>query len=354
MVNIRHVAARAGVSVTSVSNVLNDNKGTVSEEKRRLILQTIEEMGYRPNRRVRQLRKQANLTIAVQIDSTAISSNIWRPTIALDMILLQGIGRQAEERGYHTHILIPEQSRDIEDIYRQVIKENAVDGIVLVGFSSALDDCLIKPLLEELKQCAIPCVTRDTRLYAQGVPYVIYDLSNGINAAAGRLADLGHKRGAYIGTVDRKIINSCPPRFCLFESCLAKHGLSFAEELVFDERTEFDAYRRTLQIIDNDILPTFIVYSSDHLAMTGLEAMHDRGIKVPRDVSLVSIDNAPYAATARVPLATIDQHHLEQGRVLARVLLDQVENKGASAPDITLVRSDFIERDSLGGARGES
>lgn len=346
-VTIVEVAALAGASPAAVSHVFNNRQGMVGRALRERILRAANDLSYRPNRRARQLRKQANLVISVQLDSSATSSNGWRPTIVFNLLMIQGINAYVSDHGYHLHMLIPDAGQDHLEIDRKIIRENAVDGLIAFGVPS-MSDAQRRQLVDDLKRLRLPVVTLDSQLAALGVPRVSVDLQPGIHAAAGRIAELGHRRIGYVGRTPLLTVSEWISRFDLFCRAFAIHGLAFEETCIRPAGMEVEAYRQVRQMMTLPHRPTCLICTGDHLGMAAIEAVQDSGLRVPRDVSIVSFGNGPFVQASPVPLATIHQHHFDQGATLAKVLLDQIDHRQVKPAAVTLVGSSFVERDSLG------
>lgn len=348
-VTIAQVAARAGTSPAAVSYVFNGRQGAVGDTKRKRILEVAEQLGYRPSRKARQLRKQANLVISAQFDSSITTNNAWRATSVLSLVMVQGMNSFASQRGYHLHMLVPAPGDDYRDISAQVLEENAFDGVALFGLVD-LTDAQRREIVDGLKRCNVPAVTLDRTLAADGLPRVSVDLQPAIDAAAQRLVELGHRRIAYIGTRGSDMLSEWVSRFDLFDRALRAGGAGIAADMIIEQYGEIEVYEATCALLDRKPRPTAVIYTGDHIAMAGARAMLARGVQPGRDMSIVSFGNAPYADAAPVPLACIDQRHHEQGATLARVLFDQIDRPDIEPPSVTLVRSHFVDRASLGPA----
>jgi|GEM_PF-2763105 len=349
-VTITQVAARAGTSPASVSYVFNGRTGAVGAAKRQQILAAADELGYRPNRRARQLRKQANMVLSIQIDSSIITDNRWRPTAVLNFLMVQGINSCATSRGYHLHLIVPASGEDSQEISAQVLDENAVDGVIFFGLAS-VTDAQRREMVERLGSCRIPGVTLDRTLAAEGMPRVSVDLQPAIEDAAACMVANGHQRIGYIGPRFMETLSEWIDRFELFERALGAHNAVFDPDMIIPQTGEVEAYQATCALLDRSPRPTCIVYSGENMAMAGAKAIISRGLTPGRDMSIVSFGNAPYIAASPIPLSVIDQRHHEQGATLARVLLDQIDRPNVEPPAVTLVRSRFVERDSLGPVR---
>jgi len=350
-ITIKEIAGRASVSTTTVSSVLNGGKIIVGAGTRQRILDAVKELGYRPSRGAKQLRSRKSRVIALQIDSRIMSDEAWRPTVLLSLLQVQGICAYARGRGYDVSLMIPRHGKDVEEIEAQVVKENSVDGIILTGWKD-LPEVELEALLASLVRCDIPVVTLDYKIYERGYPSVSVNLRAGIKKACSRLVGLGHVRIGYVGRMG--VVNplDAQQRFDIISEELASYGLAFPAGYVVDISSEVDCYRKTLKILESaEDRPSCVIYHGDHMAMAGISAIMDLGLEIPGDISVLGIDNAPYAEGAPVPLATVDQKHYEQGVMLAKQMIDKIENPDSPVPGLSVIETEFVDRASLGRAK---
>lgn len=349
MLTLQDIAREAGTSKATVSNVLNNRPGMASAPVRQKVLETARRMGYRPNRLARQLRRQSHRVISVALSSDFAFNNRWRPTLVLTLRIVQGISSYASDQGYHVHLLAPAEDADLAEIRKQCIGENAVDGVILMGLANVAEKDLEK-LVAELQQIRVPVVTMDRFLMGLGVPGVNVDIRPGCRQAAELLARSGHRSVAFIGIGDRSVRSHLISRLTALREEFEHAGVSLPEKFVIKTDTELDAYCATRALLDRGDLPTCLVYTGDFMAVAGLRAIRERGLRVPEDISVLSFNNALSARSSEVPLTTIDLKHFEQGRCLATVLLNQVERPESPVPRLTLVASELVERRSVGPA----
>lgn len=351
LVTIRDVAEKAGASISAVSYALNRRPGMVNAKKRERILAVAREMGYRPSRQARQMRRQANMTLAVQFDSAAVSDNVWRSSMAQSWLTLRGISECTAARGYHLHLLTTGSEQDCDRFEQQVLRENAVDGVVFMGFSQRdVAKQWVPRLLEQMDSLAMPAVGIDEMLADQGVPLVAVNLEPAVQQAAKRMRELGHRKVAYVG-VGYPLVSERQSRLTLFRDALDQLGVSLPDEWIVPTRIEIDGYRHTRQLLDAGHRPDCILYSGDHLAMAGIQAILDCGLRVPGDISVLGMDHAPYSAASPIGLASLEKHFYDHGWTLAKLLCDQIENaQDAQVPARTALDARFVDGPSLGQA----
>lgn len=334
-----------------MSYALNDRANALSPATRDRILETARQMGYRPNRKARQLRRGANLMLGMHINSMLLSSNAQRLIATLPLTVFQGVAAHAAERGYRVQLVLPAENEDIAEIRRQVVDENAVDGLVLMGLppEPSVTDGEVDDLVQALGRVKVPATTLDRRVSERGIPLVAVDREAAVRQVAQRLAALGHRQVTYAGMVGHTA-NEPRSRVMMFQELFEAHGIVLPSASVYDVALEVGAFQLVHRLMSGADRPTCLVFSGDHLAMAAVTALRDLGLDVPRDVSIVSMNNALYARESPVPLATIDHHYHEQGVMLARLLLDRMDDPQASPAPVSLVTATFIDRASLGPA----
>lgn len=344
------IAKRVNTSPATVSYALNNNGKGVSEQTRDRILRAADEMGYRPNRRAQQLRSGATKTLAFQLDSSVLNCNRRRVTATLPMTIFQGAARYARDQRYHAYLLMPPDGDDLGEARRQVLEERSFDGIILSGFDD--EDQRIGQFTADLKKAGIPAVSVDRRLIKYGIPFVGVGRERGITEASDRIAEHGHRMVAYVG-LQHATFNEPEPRSEVFRRALAEHDVELSTQLSPPIATEIDSYRAIRSLLENlsaDQRPTCLIFGGDHLAMAGMQAVADLGLEVPTDLSIVAMNNAPYAREAPLPLCTIDHRYRDMGVMLSKSVIDHITDPKSPLPESTMLPALFIDNDSLGPA----
>jgi DNA-binding LacI/PurR family transcriptional regulator len=293
---IRTVAARAGVSKSLVSLVLQ-NSPHVSEEKRQAVLKAVAELGYRPDPVARSLAERRTRTIGVVIDDL---SNPWY------VELLDGLRPVLHEHGLRP--LLADGRTEPDAV--QALSDLRVDGLVLVGTptTSAVDQVngLTSP---------IPTVVAGTREpLLPTVDVVANDDYRGGQLATTHLLELGHRRITHIigeGEVGRL-------RRAGYEAVMTDAGLNPVS--VPGDWTEATGQRVGYAVLRYSDRPTAIVAANDLSAVGVLAAADELGIRVPDDLSVVGYDNTVFAKLHRLSLTTIDSHIAEVGQLAGRTI----------------------------------
>jgi LacI family transcriptional regulator len=325
-VTMKQVAARAGVSIKTVSRVIND-QGEISEATRQHVRSIIEELGYRPNRLARGLLTGRTSTVGI------IIPDITDPFFP-DLIL--SAERAARARQFNVFLCNANREPELELHYVNALRDSQVDGLMLAGShlqKEGLSAAIANIPAVILSQYVIPGAT-------------VYSM-NDFEAAYGvgmYLYSLGHRRLAYI---DGGWSGSSQQRRDGFITALEDQGIGSQD---IAQITAFPATVETGQRAARDVLAarpdiTAIACYNDVLAIGAIQATHAIGRRVPDDLSIVGYDDVPEAARATPPLTTVHYDRHLVGRDMMNRLLDVVEGLGRENERI-IVEGYLLERQS--------
>lgn len=322
MATIRDVARESGVSVATVSYVLNNGPRPVKAETRERVLAAMHRLDYHPNAMARGLVRRRLHTIGVlfgQIE-TAVVTNPYAATI------LQGVLSAAADLDYNVTIF----PKAWEDARRSTppLRDRRTDGVLIVAPLSESD---MVPGVAALK---IPLVVLSANCEQYGIPYVDVDNRHGGRVAAEFLLSLGHRRIAHIHGGDQH--DSAPMRREGFAGALCEAGVPLPPEFVIsaDYSGEMVAEAiQTLMALPPNQRPTAVFLGNDMMAMRALEITRGLGIRVPDDLSILGFDDIPLASAMTPPLSTIRQPLAEIGKQATRLLIQQIERGGSLTPD---------------------
>src|ERR687890_66169 len=304
---IRTVAARAGVSKSLVSLVLQ-NSPRVSEEKRQAVLKAVAELGYRPDPVARILAERRTRTVGVVIDDL---SNPWY------VELLDGLRPVLHDRGLRP--LLADGRTEPDAV--QALSDLRVDGLVLVGTPSPSAADQVNALGNQIP--TVVAGAREPRLSA--VDIVANDDYRGAQLATSHLLELGHRRIAHIvgeGEVGRL-------RRAGYEAVMADAGLE--PRCVTGDWTEATGHRVATGLLRSSDRATAIVAANDLSAIGVLAAADDLVLRVPEDLSVVGYDDTWFAGLHGVWCPTIDSHIPGVGGGAARPLTPRIEGGGGPA-----------------------
>jgi LacI family transcriptional regulator len=299
-VTIVDVARVAGVSVSTVSKVINDRYG-VSPETYDKVMDVVAELGYESSLVASSLRRRSTNVIGVLVPE-------FEPFSAE---LLKGISSAAEGTGYELLAYSGNLEHNQVGWERRSLSRLAgtlIDGAVIVAPTATVTDA------------TIPVVAVDPHTGRTGPSTIEVDNVGGARAATQHLIDLGHRRIAHVR--GREDLVSASQREQGYREALEAAGLPFDRALVrvggYRALETTDAARELLTLPEP---PTAIFAANDLSAIRVLEIAAELGVRVPEDLSVAGFDNVPEAANAVPPLTTVAQPMREMGAEAVRILL---------------------------------
>jgi LacI family transcriptional regulator len=308
-VTIVEVARKGGVSLGTVSRVIN-NDIHVAPETRERISRVMQEMGYVANRQARSLRGSKTNVIGVLVPDLG-TGYIGEIVHGIDAELALG---QLDLMLFTTH-----RTASKEANYVANMGKGMVDGLLLVLPRSPAD------YVETLTRRNFPFVLIDHQGTGKNCPAVGASNWQGAYNATEYLIKLGHKRIGFItGSMD---LGAAIDRLDGYESGLRIHHIPKDPSLIYEGAFfQPDGYAGACALMDVDDPPTAIFASNDVMAMGAMDAVRSRGLRVPVDVSILGFDDIPQAASVRPALTTVQQPLEQMGRVATQMLLDLLKN----------------------------
>lgn len=314
-VTMRQVAEKAGVSIKTVSRVVND-QGEISEETRQQVAAVIKELGYRPNMLARGLVTQRTYTIGLVITDIA---NPFFAEVAR--------GVQDVARGHEYNVLLCNSDEDQAEEWRTLhsLAAQGVDGILIFPSYYTGDN------LAKFSQHYRPLVVMNHLPPTPTIGSVLTDNEQGAVLAVNHLVHQGHRAIAMVAGME-----SSPKRARRlrgFLQAMAENGLTIPEQHIsIGLPTLESGYERTLQLLTADPQITAIVGYNDLVALGAIRACQTLGRRVPQDCAVIGFDDIQLAALITPPLTTvrIDKYRLGQQAMIT--LLDMVENNTQEPP----------------------
>lgn len=339
---IRDIAKAAGVSVASVSNVIN-GVDKVSEETKDRIYQVMEEMDYRPNLVARSLSKGQSDMIGVLLPITEeeSSTSLLLRDNPFYGELVSGAEYEASIQGYD--ILI-KGVRPGESCRDWVHKRN-LDGVVFVGNYTEVISKDIHSLGKQL--VLLDCYDEGTQEHST----IGIDDENGGYLAAKHLIENGHTKIA-LATSNFYVDGPIRRRYLGYRKAMEEVGVLSLDTLVFQDALSFDGgYRVGKELLRHpEITAVFAV--GDVMAFGILKAMYEVGKQVPNDLSIVGFDNAKGCEYSMPALTSVAQPVYDRGRLAVEMLIGAIRNQNAELSHKTLPVS-LVKRNSVAllGAR---
>jgi LacI family transcriptional regulator len=319
-IGIKDVAAAAGVSVTTVSHVLNDVAyARVGTETRERVHEVARRLGYGPNRLAQALRTQRSGMIGFISEEIATTPHAGR--------IILGAEETARAHGYNIMIINAASTGSVDTREQDVaaLLDRQVDGVLYATMYH-------RKLSVPKNLTGLPAVLVDSEDISQTVCSVIPDEEGGARAAVQTLIDAGHTRIGMINNTDD--VPATHSRLTAFKKTLADAGLPFHPELVQSEHSEvIGGYKAAVRLLTLGSRPTAVFCYNDRMAMGAYRAAGELGLHIPADLSIVGFDNQQLIAENLYPgLTTVALPHYEMGAWATRNLIAAIEGK----TDLTL------------------
>lgn len=345
-VTIQQVAKAAGVSPSTVSNLLNGRAHRMLPETRLRVENTIERLGYRPNRAARQLRTGRTQTIGLVVPS--VGNPFWG-----------SFARQLESaalaEGYHVLLCNSERDPDRERRYIEELWSDGIRGIVLCSSLPSLEH--VAPIMQR----GLHLVAFDRAAQADDPDTLVsisIDNAVGSQLATAHLTDLGHRRLAFVsgalGSVNRK------DRYRGFAAALEQAGLSSESAILWPGASDWrfgDVESAELgrnaahELLTGDDPPTGIVAINDMCALGICRGIRDVGLEVGTDVSVVGFDDIVLADLYDPPLTTVRQPMADMAAAAIAELKTRVEAGEPTPGRSLLLRPELVVRSSTAPPR---
>jgi LacI family transcriptional regulator len=324
---IQDVAKEAGVSISTVSRVLNE-KDDVAPATYAKVRQVIDEMGYASSLAARSMRSRRTNVIGLIMPDVGA---------AFSLEILKGVNKAI---GQLEQALLVYTRGDIrkygtasqERRYVNLLNGSITDGVIIVT-----------PLAGEYSTTA-PVVAIDPNTESAVYPAVTANNYQGALQAMNYLLELGHRRIGHIG--GRVELQSSGRRLKAYDDSLIEAGIALDPTLVIEgdytTPTGYEAARRLLNLPDP---PTAIFAANDQSALGAMAAIKEAGLGVPQDISVIGFDNIPEASISIPALTTVDQSVFEMGYIATEVLFNLIEGKPLNT-DLYKVQTQLVIRDS--------
>jgi LacI family transcriptional regulator len=335
-VSIRDVAAAAGVSLTTVSHVLNEVEGArVAEETRMRVRRAAERLGYSPSRTARGLRLQRTNTVAMLSDHIATTPHAGK--------IILGAQETAFARGWTLVLFNTGDDRRLEDQDLDALVQHEVDGVLYATMYHRRVE--LPPRLLG----ATPVVLLDARCDDETVPAVVPDEVSGGRTAAEELIEHGHRRIGF--ATNRDDIPATHGRLEGYRDALSEAGIRYDRKLVVAAESEAGGgYLAARELLSCKPRPTAIFCFNDRMAMGAYRAAAELGLHIPDDVSFIGFDNQEIIAEGLYPaLTTVALPHYEMGCWAVETLIDLIESPPAERPGPfpALMPCPLVRRDSI-------
>jgi LacI family transcriptional regulator len=333
---MKDVAARAGVSMTTVSQILNRKRGfSVSRETRERVLGAVRELKYRANIHARRLAQRQSSTVGLIISEI---SNPYFPDI------IRGFEKAALERGLELLLCNTEyEGTRVEAAINKMI-DDKVRGVAVM--TSMFDESQARELLAH----HIPVVLLISALKHPLLRQLQVNYAKGFSAALQHLLSLGHESfGVISGPLNTR--SAVDIRDALIDA-LARHNLQPSH--ILESHYKVDGGASAVRaLLSKPPLPTALLCCNDLIALGAISALQEAGVRVPEDVSVTGCDDVFFARLARPPLTTVHVPRQEMGR-LAFEMLYEIRQRARRRAEKAGVETHLVIRKSTAPPRANA
>lgn len=330
---IKEVAERSGVSVATVSNVLQNKSHLYSEHTAQRVWQAVRELGYRPSSVARSLVRQRTDTIGVILEE--------RQEVVLDsyvMSVLEGILEYTVPRNHPVKI-ISMMYQQSPDSFLAHVDDGSVEGVVLVAPRTH------SVALQWAQQAEIPAVVAGSTFPDNTLSCVDVDDSSAIYHAVQWLIELGHRRIGHLAGPQTQW--SSRRRLQAYYRAMQDVGIAVEPSWVAEGRYTLLSGKEAMErLLDATPALTAVVSGNDWMAVGAIEAICQRGLRIPEDISLIGFDDIDPAQWVTPPLTTVRQPMRQIGAKAAELLIQQIET-GTRAREVILFPAELIVRQSV-------
>lgn len=332
MVSLKDISVRCGVSVATVSKALNGHKDVSAATKERLV-KAAKEMGYFPNSQARALKTNRTYNLGVMFLDEA-GSGLTHEFFAK---VLNSFKIEAELSGYDITFINKDIGRQKMSTYEHCKYRN-VDGIVITCTD------FTDPDVYEVINGDIPVVTIDHIFDCRTA--VMSNNEGGMEELINYVADKGHRKIAYIqgnksAVAERRLAG-------FYKACINR-GIDVRPEWILngDYHNPNVTHKLTAELLKSSDRPTCIFMPDDYSAIGGFNAIKEKGLSVPKDISVVGYDGIAYSQFLSPKLTTYLQDTAQIGVTAAKRLISHIENPQTTFTEVVTVDGQFLEGESV-------
>ena len=333
---MKRIAGELGVSITTVSKVLN-NRADISEATRSRVLAKVEELGYQRNAVARSLSLRRSHTLGIVIPDLMHSFFVE---------VIAGIEPVASGRGYGLLLCSSSEDPRKEKSELEMLRSRQVDGIVLASAHGSGTTELLQQLTKQ--GTTIVMIDRDDHPSVKCHRVLTDDERVGVLATS-HLLDLGRRAIAHIGG---PAIVHAKRREKGWRDALRAHGIKPSDEwIVRGGFMESEGYRAMKRLLAVRPKIDAVFAANDPSAIGAMKAIWEAGLRVPDDVAVVGVGDIALGDLLRVPLTTVGWSRQDQGRHAAELLLNGLDDDTAAEPQRIVIPPQLIVRESSGAVR---
>jgi LacI family transcriptional regulator len=333
MTTLKEIADQLGISIATASRAINHKPGVRSDMRTR-VLSTAEEMGYSPNSAARALATSSLRTIGF----LSLDRDLPLAYDPFYLYVLRGVEEELARLGFFVVVSTVDPSLFGTPLELPILREKRVDGIIL---PSSFFPTVFPTKLKKMK---VPLVLIDNLIYDPPIDSVLVDDENAGYTATTHLLQHGYRRLVMMS--GPKIWPSNRLRAAGFRRAMEAAG--FQAEIIYLPDTTIETGSQAMCRILDEYPATRAVFAvNDAMAIGALRATQERGLRIPEDLALISVDDIELACHVSIPLTTMHIHKRRLGVLAARRLVEIIRNP-SEEPVTILVPAELVIRGSCG------
>jgi LacI family transcriptional regulator len=329
---MKDIARDLGVSAVTVSKVLR-NHDDIGPETRERVLKRIKELNYQPNQNARALATGRSHLVGL------IVPDLLHQFFAQ---VTKGVSRTLRTRGYGLIIASSEEDPEFEKQEIDQMLARRVDALIIASTQRN------PQAFNRITKQRVPYVLVDRKLEGLEANFIGTDDVRAGLLATEHLIAQGCRRIAYIGG---DYLSTAAERMEGFRSAAAKHGIEIPEKYIccrthLDDDADATGYQAMLGLLQMKSPPDGIFCFSDPIANGAMQAVLEKGLRIPEDVAIIGCGNVLYASALRVPLSSVNQESERMGEQAAQMVLELVSHKGLREFREIRMRPSLVVRNS--------
>jgi DNA-binding LacI/PurR family transcriptional regulator len=332
-VTIKEVAKIAGVSPSTVSRVISDSP-RISGDTKKIVREAMESLGYHPNAIARSLVSKATKTLGIVMPQSTESAflNPFFPQA------LSGVSAAAHEQGYCILLSTGNDEKEQLESIESIVMGGRVDGVIIMY--SAVDN----EVLDALEKINTPVVVIGKPLKAKGTLYVDNDNVEASFKVTEKLIKNGHKKIALMSGSFKFVFSL--DRLDGYMNALNRYNIPLKKDYII-ELSEFlkeSGYSMAKGLLELEERPTALVVTDDVVAFGAMDAIKEKGLKIPQDIEIMSFNNVPSAELTQPSLTSVDIDAFSLGYEASKLIIERI--KGEVETDRVIIPTKIIYRES--------
>lgn len=332
-VTIKEVAKIAGVSPSTVSRVISDSP-RISGDTKKIVRKAMESLGYHPNAIARSLVSKATKTLGIVMPQSTESAflNPFFPQA------LSGVSAAAHEQGYCILLSTGNDEKEQLESIESIVMGGRVDGVIIMY--SAVDN----EVLDALEKINTPVVVIGKPLKAKGTLYVDNDNVEASFKVTEKLIKNGHKKIALMSGSFKFVFSL--DRLDGYMNALNRYNIPLKKDYII-ELSEFlkeSGYSMAKGLLELEERPTALVVTDDVVAFGAMDAIKEKGLKIPQDIEIMSFNNVPSAELTQPSLTSVDIDAFSLGYEASKLIIERI--KGEVETDRVIIPTKIIYRES--------